>query len=55
MVSSPKTLDLLLRGQLQDNLNLAGEADLVDWWWDEQVKGANNLQQRKLLLVRYRF
>ena len=39
LLSSPKMLDLLLRGQLQDNLTLAGEADFVDWWWDEQVKG----------------
>ena len=32
-------LDLLLRGQLQDNLTFAGEADFVDWWWEEQVQG----------------
>jgi len=38
MLASPKMLDLILRGQLSDNLNWASEADLVDWWWEEQVK-----------------
>ncbi|HWQ91086.1 MAG TPA: hypothetical protein VN673_05405, partial [Clostridia bacterium] len=37
LLSSPKNLDLLLRGQLAENLVLTGEADLVDWWWHDQV------------------
>jgi hypothetical protein len=39
LLSSPKNLDLLLRGQLAENLVLTGEADFVDWWWQEQVMG----------------
>jgi hypothetical protein len=34
-------LDILLGGQLTENRLLASEADLVDWWWDQQVRGAN--------------
>lgn len=39
LLRSPKVLDLLLAGQLAENLALAGEADLVDWWWVETVRG----------------
>ncbi len=38
LLSSPKVLDLLLSGQLAENRALAGEADLVDWWWDDAVR-----------------
>lgn len=40
LLTSPKMLDLLLNGELEENRPLAGEADLVDWWWKEQVMGA---------------
>lgn len=39
LLRSPKTLDVLLTGQLAENRQLAGEADLVEWWWDNQVRG----------------
>ena len=32
-------LDVLLTGQLAENRELAGEADLVEWWWKNQVQG----------------
>lgn len=38
MLSSPKVLDVLLSGQVAENRQLAGEADLVDWWWDDAVR-----------------
>src|SRR5213596_2293274 len=31
-------LDVLLTGQLAENRALAGEADLVEWWWQNQVR-----------------
>lgn len=37
----PKMLDILLAGQLAENRELASEADLVDWWWEQQVRGAS--------------
>jgi hypothetical protein len=39
LLCSPKIIDLLLAGQLAENRAMAGEADLVDWWWDETVRG----------------
>jgi hypothetical protein len=39
LLGSPKIIDLLLAGQLSENRALAGEADLVDWWWEETVRG----------------
>jgi hypothetical protein len=41
MLAVPKMLDILLGGQLTENRLLASEADLVDWWWEQQVRGAN--------------
>jgi hypothetical protein len=41
VLALPKMLDILLGGQLTENRLLASEADLVDWWWDQQVRGAN--------------
>ena len=32
-------LDVLLAGQLAEGRALAGEADLVEWWWEQQVRG----------------
>lgn len=40
-LSTPKMLDILLSGQLAENRAIAGEADLVDWWWEQQVRGHN--------------
>ena len=34
-------LDILLTGQLVENRTLTSEADLVDWWWQQQVRGPN--------------
>ena len=42
VLGSVKTLDVLLGGQLAEERNLVGEADLVEWWWDVQVRGAKN-------------
>lgn len=39
LLGSPKIVDLLIAGQLAENRTMAGEADLVDWWWDETVRG----------------
>lgn len=36
-------LDVLLTGQLAEDRTLAGEADLVDWWWEQQVRGSQRL------------
>lgn len=38
LLKSPKMLDILLSGQLAEGRALAGEADLVDWWWEQRVK-----------------
>lgn len=40
-LSTPKMLDVLLSGQLAENRTIAGEADLVEWWWEQQVRGHN--------------
>lgn len=40
LLSSPKMLDVLLTGQLAEDRSIAGEADLVEWWWHDQVRGA---------------
>lgn len=39
LLSTPKMLDLLLRGQLSESRTMASEADFVDWWWEGQVTG----------------
>ncbi len=41
LLSTPKMLDVLLSGQLAENRAIAGESDLVEWWWDQQVRGKN--------------
>lgn len=43
LLSSPKMLDVLLTGQLAEDRPLAGEADLVEWWWEQQVRGAKRI------------
>ena len=43
LLRSPKMLDVLLTGQLAENRELAGEADLVDWWWENQVRGGKQI------------
>ena len=43
LLRSPKMLDVLLTGQLAENRQLAGEADLVDWWWENQVRGGKQI------------
>lgn len=40
-LSTPKMLDVLLSGQFVENRAIAGEADLVEWWWEQQVRGPN--------------
>ncbi len=35
---SPKMLDMLLRNEPDLTRLSIGEADVVDWWWEEQVK-----------------
>ncbi len=42
-LSIPKMLDVLLSGQLVENRTIAGEADLVEWWWEQQVRGNNTI------------
>ena len=39
VLSMPKMLDVLLSGQIAESLVLASEADLIDWWWEQQVRG----------------
>ena len=43
LLASPKILDVLLTGQLAEDRSLAGEADLVDWWWEQKVRGSKHL------------
>jgi hypothetical protein len=43
LLKSPKMLDVLLTGQLAENRELAGEADLVEWWWKNQVQGGKQI------------
>lgn len=43
LLRSPKMLDVLLTGQLAENRGLAGEADLVEWWWENQVRGSKQI------------
>jgi len=43
LLRCPKMLDVLLTGQLAENRDLAGEADLVDWWWENQVRGGKQI------------
>ena len=38
-LSSPKMLDVLLSGQFTEGRTIAGEADLIEWWWEQQVRG----------------
>ncbi len=38
ILASVKVLDVLLSGQLAEETILVGEADLVEWWWEEQVR-----------------
>ena len=47
MLSSPKVLDVLLSGQLAENLPLAGEADLVDWWWGDAVRRGKSIAEEE--------
>jgi|GEM_PF-1239806 len=42
LLASPKILDVLLTGQLAEDRSLAGEVDLVDWWWEQQVRGSKH-------------
>lgn len=35
----PQMLDVSLSGQLSEDLQIAGEADVVEWWWRAQVRG----------------
>ena len=37
-----KTLDLLLRNESSLDRPFIGEPDVVEWWWDEQVKGGKD-------------
>jgi hypothetical protein len=39
VLHNPKILDLVLRGTITENCSIADEADIADWWWNEQVKG----------------
>lgn len=41
VLKSPKMLDVLLGGQLAEDRVLVSEADMVEWWWEKQVRGAN--------------
>ncbi len=43
LLRSPQMLDVLLTGQLAENRDLAGEADLVEWWWEKQVRGGKQI------------
>jgi hypothetical protein len=43
VLTSPKMLDVLLGGQAAEDRVLAGEADLVEWWWEHQVRGPKPL------------
>lgn len=47
LLSTPKMLDVLLSGQIIEGLPIAGEPDLVDWWWAQQVRGANNISSQE--------
>lgn len=38
LLKSPKILDVLLSGQFAEGRTLACEADLVEWWWEQQVR-----------------
>ncbi len=39
VLRNPKILDLVLRGTITENRSITDEADIANWWWDEQVKG----------------
>jgi hypothetical protein len=43
LLRSPKLLDVVLNGQLSEERPLAGEADLVQWWWDDQICGSHRI------------
>src|SRR5438093_3294810 len=49
VLGSVKMLDVLLSGQLAEDRTLAGEADLVEWWWNEQVRGAKQFAAEESL------
>ena len=36
-------LDVLLSGQLAENRVMASEADLVEWWWEQQVRRSQRI------------
>lgn len=40
-LSSPKILDVILSAQMAENRTISGEADLIEWWWNLQVRGSN--------------
>lgn len=39
LLALPKILDVLMTLELSKEQSLAGEADLVEWWWRQQVCG----------------
>ena len=49
LLSSPKMLDVLFTGQLAEGRALAGEADLVEWWWEKLVRGAKPIAAEETL------
>jgi hypothetical protein len=50
VLRSVKMLDVLLSGQLAENRSLAGEADLVEWWWNEQVRGGKQFASEESIV-----
>ena len=43
VVTSPKILDVIARGHLTEHSDIACESDLVEWWWNDQVRGGESL------------
>ncbi len=44
---SPKMLDLILRNESGLNRLSIGETDVIEWWWDEQVKSGKHFSGKE--------
>jgi hypothetical protein len=43
ILATPKLLDVFLLSQLSEQRDIAGEADLAEWWWKDQVRGNRSI------------
>jgi len=47
VLRTPKMLDVLLSGEDFESRELAGEADLVTWWWKDKIQGMSTISKEE--------